>query len=85
VITDNFRFCSNPPVVIVEKAGCAYIAGNTDSEDFVTVVGPDLTFNGFVEAFVTKVKADVQSLVAVNVLLSYKICHLSLPKYRPTQ
>ena len=43
--------------VAVDGSGSAYVAGTTDSDQstFPVVVGPDLTFNGRPDAFVTKV------------------------------
>ena len=43
--------------VAVDGSGSAYVAGTTDSgqDTFPVVVGPDLTFNGRPDAFVTKV------------------------------
>jgi hypothetical protein len=47
--------------IAVDGLGCAYVTGfttNYESLGFPLLVGPDLTFNGLVDAFVTKVKAD---------------------------
>ncbi|HEX7318340.1 MAG TPA: SBBP repeat-containing protein [Pyrinomonadaceae bacterium] len=45
--------------IAVDSAGNAYVTGQTDSTeaDFPVTVGPDLTFNGFNDAFVAKVNA----------------------------
>ncbi|HEV8437730.1 MAG TPA: SBBP repeat-containing protein [Methylomirabilota bacterium] len=51
--------------VKVDAAGNAYVAGFTDSDQntFPVRVGPDLTYNGHVDGFVAKVKADGTGLV----------------------
>ncbi len=43
--------------IAVDGAGNAYISGNTDSTEasFLVIGGPDLTSNGGIDAFVTKV------------------------------
>jgi len=42
--------------VVVDNAGNAYIKGATNSTDFPTTGGPDLTYNGgYVDAFVAKI------------------------------
>lgn len=45
--------------VAVDAAGCAYLVGETASDEnsFPVTVGPDLTFNGGLDAFVAKVNA----------------------------
>jgi len=43
--------------VAVDDAGNAYLAGWTESVDFATTTGPDLSFNGGRDAFVAKVNA----------------------------
>lgn len=45
--------------IAVDDAGQAYVIGSTDSDQttFPVAVGPDLTFNGFRDAFVAKVNA----------------------------
>jgi hypothetical protein len=54
-----------PRRIDVDREGNAYIAGSTDSNQgtFPVKVGPDLTFNGTRDAFVTKVKPDGTGLV----------------------
>jgi hypothetical protein len=42
----------------VDRAGNAYVSGETRSVDFPAVVGPDPDFNGDRDAFVVKVKAN---------------------------
>ncbi len=49
--------------IAVDSSGNAYIAGDTFSSDFPVTVGPDLTSNGVLDAFVAKVSADGSSLV----------------------
>ncbi|MGA2533810.1 MAG: SBBP repeat-containing protein [Candidatus Aminicenantales bacterium] len=44
--------------IAVDGFGNAYITGGTESSDFPTVGGPDLTYNGAQDAFVAKVAAD---------------------------
>src|SRR5205823_2029130 len=46
-------------------AGIAYVTGYAEYAEatFPVTVGPDLTFNGYVDAFVAKVKADGSALV----------------------
>jgi hypothetical protein len=43
----------------VDGSGCAYVAGDTDSDEttegFPVAVGPDLDYNGGYDAFVAKV------------------------------
>jgi len=51
--------------IVVDLAGNAYVTGYTESTQatFPVTVGPDLTYNGWVDAFVAKVKADGTGLV----------------------
>jgi hypothetical protein len=51
--------------IAVDGAGNAYVTGYTFSNEdtFPVKVGPDLTFNGVVDAFVAKVSADGTALV----------------------
>jgi hypothetical protein len=51
--------------IAVDAAGNAYVTGVTSSNQktFPVTVGPDLTFNGFHDAFVAKVRADGTGLV----------------------
>ena len=46
--------------IAVDAAGNAYVTGSTESDQttFPVKVGPDLVFNGVIDAFVAKVKAD---------------------------
>jgi hypothetical protein len=47
--------------IAVDRAGAAYVVGRTwssESESFPVVVGPDLSYNGFQDGFVAKVKPD---------------------------
>ncbi len=49
----------------IDAAGNAYVAGWTSSDEtkgFPLLAGPDLTFNGFRDAFVARVKADGTAL-----------------------
>jgi hypothetical protein len=47
----------------VDGSGNAYVAGRGGIDDFPCLVGPDLTPNGWADAFVTKVNVDGSSLV----------------------
>jgi len=49
----------------IDNAGCVYITNSTDSDEitFPVLIGPDLTHNGYTDAFVAKVKADGTGLV----------------------
>ena len=51
--------------IAVDTAGNAYVTGFTDSDQttFPVKVGPDLVFNGSLDAFVAKVKADGTGLL----------------------
>lgn len=51
--------------IAVDSAGCAYVAGYTNSTErsFPVRVGPDLSYNGNGDAFVAKVGASGSSLV----------------------
>jgi len=49
--------------IILDEANAVYITGRTASSNFPTVIGPDLSFNGTYDAFVTKVNAAGDSLV----------------------
>jgi len=49
--------------IALDGSGHAYITGGTVSNDFPAVGGPDLTYNGLSDAFVTKVAADGTGLV----------------------
>jgi hypothetical protein len=51
--------------IAIDKSGAAYVSGLTfsDHTTFPVVVGPDLSFNGNMDAFVTKVLADGSGLV----------------------
>jgi len=48
--------------ITVDGSGAAYVAGTTRSPTFPTVVGPDLTSNGALDAFVLKVAPSGASL-----------------------
>src|SRR5207249_4382061 len=50
--------------IALDSAGNAYVTGRTNSSEatFPVTVGPDLTFNGVLDAFVAKVKADGSGL-----------------------
>src|SRR5207253_2373700 len=50
--------------IAVDSVGNAYVTGFTNSDEatFPVTGGPDLTFNGYVDAFVAKVKADGTAL-----------------------
>jgi hypothetical protein len=41
--------------IAVDASGSAYVTGRTYSSDFPAVVGPDLSYNGYGDAFVAKV------------------------------
>ena len=43
--------------IAVDSSGNAYVAGGTGGVGFPVIVGPDLTFNGWDDAFVAKVNA----------------------------
>jgi hypothetical protein len=49
--------------IAVDSSGNAYVTGLTTSSDFPAVVGPDTTFNGYVDAFVAKVNPSGTALV----------------------
>jgi hypothetical protein len=51
--------------IAVDRAGHAYVTGFTGSAEdtFPVTVGPDLSFNGFYDVFVAKVRADGTGLV----------------------
>jgi uncharacterized protein (TIGR03437 family) len=51
--------------ITVDSAGAAYVTGMVDSSQtsFPVTVGPDLTYAGFNDAFVAKIKADGTGLV----------------------
>ena len=51
--------------IAVDRMGNAYLTGNTEStcQTFPVTVGPDLTFNGSVDAYVAKVNASGTALV----------------------
>jgi hypothetical protein len=44
--------------IAVDSRGCAYLTGYAAAGNLPAVVGPDLTFNDYYDAFVAKVKAD---------------------------
>ncbi|MGE5340215.1 MAG: SBBP repeat-containing protein [Candidatus Omnitrophota bacterium] len=50
--------------ITVDAYGCAYVTGITESSEtsFPVKAGPELTFNGFWDAFVAKVKGDGSGL-----------------------
>jgi hypothetical protein len=54
--------------IAVDASGNAYVTGETFSSDFPAVVGPDLSFNGYVDAFVVKVNPDGTALVYAGFL-----------------
>ena len=43
--------------VAVDSSGRAYVCGTTESSDFPTKIGPDLTYNGLKDVFVLRVAA----------------------------
>jgi hypothetical protein len=53
--SSNDEYCTG---IAVDLAGCAYVAGETESGDFPTVIPFDGSYNGGWDAFVTKVNAD---------------------------
>ncbi|MDX9953364.1 MAG: SBBP repeat-containing protein [Anaerolineae bacterium] len=54
--------------IAIDGMGNAYITGSTESADFPTVVGPDLTYNGWIDVFVIKVNASGTSLIYAGFL-----------------
>jgi hypothetical protein len=56
--------------IAVDAAGCAYLAGSTESTQatFPVLTGPDLTFNGSIDGFVAKVNATGTALVYAGFL-----------------
>lgn len=52
--------------VWVDATGAAYVDGPTESPNFPTVVGPDLTHNGLYDTFVVKVKPTPGSATVTN-------------------
>lgn len=50
--------------IAVDPNGCAYVTGYTvsDESSFPVLLGPDITFNGSIDAFVAKVSADGSAL-----------------------
>ncbi len=49
--------------IAVDYSGVAYVTGHTTSSDFPTLGGPNLSYNGDTDAFVTKLKPDGSGLV----------------------
>jgi len=49
--------------IAVDSTGNAYVTGRTDSTIFPVIGGPDLTHNGYIDAFVAKVNASGTALV----------------------
>ena len=51
--------------ITVDKSGCAYIGGYTicSEDSFPVKIGPDLTFNGYIDAFVAKVDRSGKELL----------------------
>jgi len=56
--------------IAVDAAGAAYVTGTTTSDEksFPVRIGPDLTFNGVIDAFVAKVHPNGTSLVYAGYL-----------------
>jgi hypothetical protein len=54
--------------IAVDSSGNAYVTGSTRSSDFPAVVGPDLSFNGYTDAFVAKVNPSGTALVYAGFL-----------------
>jgi len=54
--------------IAVDSSGNAYVTGETNSSDFPAVVGPDLSFNGYWDAFVAKVNPSGTALVYAGFL-----------------
>jgi hypothetical protein len=54
--------------IAVDASGNAYVTGETGSVDFPAVVGPDLSHNGGVDAFVAKVNPSGTALVYAGFL-----------------
>jgi hypothetical protein len=54
--------------IAVDLDGAAYITGSTSSNDFPTLGGPDLSYNGWWDAFVVKVTTDGSGLVYAGYL-----------------
>jgi hypothetical protein len=50
--------------IAVDRAGSAYVTGDTNSDDFPTTAGAfDTSFNGFIDAFVTRLNPNGSGLV----------------------
>jgi len=54
--------------IAVDASGNAYVTGRTGSSNFPAVVGPDLSFNGYYDAFVAKVNPSGTALVYAGFL-----------------
>jgi hypothetical protein len=54
--------------IAVDASGNAYVTGRTESSDFPAVVGPDLSYNGYGDAFVAKVNPSGTALVYAGFL-----------------
>jgi hypothetical protein len=54
--------------IAVDASGNAYVTGETGSSDFPAVVGPDLSHNGYGDAFVAKVNPSGTALVYAGFL-----------------
>jgi len=54
--------------IAVDGAGNAYVVGSTGSLYFPTTVGPDLTHNGIIDAFIAKINAAGTGLVYAGFL-----------------
>jgi predicted MPP superfamily phosphohydrolase len=54
--------------IAVDSSGNAYVTGGTDSSDFPAVVGPNLSYNGYGDAFVAKVNPAGTALVYAGFL-----------------
>jgi hypothetical protein len=73
---DNFDYCGYiggnesdmGNGIAVDSSGSAYVVGTTDSDQttFPATVGPDLTYNGGEDAFVTRVKPNPNDAIPVN-------------------
>jgi hypothetical protein len=60
---ENYINAGTPGTIAVDKAGCAYVTGNTQSPDFPTHLPVQPALQGSVDAFLSKLSADGSALV----------------------